>query len=66
MGIGMKRRRKDFMYAKQIFEMIGYFFDMEDTQGKDEFRMDMEDVKTILNSIFIITPKTTIPNGLTS
>ena len=49
MGIGMKRRRKDFMYAKQIFEMIGYFFDMEDTQEKDEFRMDMEDVKTILN-----------------
>ena len=36
MGIGMKRRRKDFMYAKQIFE-------------KDEFRMDMEEVKTILN-----------------
>lgn len=34
MGIGMKRRRKDFMYAKQIFEMIGYFFDMEDTQEK--------------------------------
>ena len=32
MGIGMKRRRKDFMYAKQIFEMIGYFFDMEDTR----------------------------------
>ena len=49
MGIGMKRRRKDFMYAKQIFEMIGYFFDMEDTQEKDEFRMNMEDVKTILN-----------------
>ena len=48
MGIGMKRRRKDFMYAKQIFEMIGYFFDMEDTQEKDEFRMNMEDVKTIL------------------
>ena len=35
MGIGMKRRRKDFMYAKQIFEMIGYFFDMEDTQDKE-------------------------------
>ena len=49
MGIGMKRRRKDFMYAKQFFEMIGYFFDMEDTQEKDEFRMDTEDVKTILN-----------------
>ena len=49
MGFGMKRRRKDFMYAKQIFEMIGYFFDMEDTQEKDEFRMDAEDVKTILN-----------------
>ena len=25
MGIGMKRRRKDFIYAKQIFELIGYF-----------------------------------------
>ena len=50
MGIGMKRRRKDFMYAKQIFEMIGYFFDMEDTQEKDEFRMDTEDVKTLKSS----------------
>ena len=47
--------------------MIGYFFDMEDTQEKDEFRMDMEDVKTILNEYLpCITMKTTIPNGLTS
>lgn len=27
MGVGAKRRRKDLMYAKQIFELISYFFD---------------------------------------
>ena len=48
MGIGMKRRRKDFAYAKQIFGMIGYFFDM-DTQEKDEFRQDHDTVVTVLN-----------------
>lgn len=49
MGIGMKRRRKDFMYAKQIFNMISYFFDEESTDEKDEFRLDMSEVKNILN-----------------
>ena len=49
MGIGMKRRRKDFMYAKQIFNMISYFFDGESTDEKDEFRLDMSEVKNILN-----------------
>ena len=49
MGIGMKRRRKDLMYAKQIFNMISYFFDGESTDEKDEFRLDMSEVKNILN-----------------
>mgnify|MGYP000072174919 FL=1 len=49
MGVGMKRRRKDFMYAKQIFNMISYFFDGESTDEKDEFRLDMSEVKNILN-----------------
>ena len=49
MGVGMKRRRKDFMYAKQIFEMIGYFFDMGEAQEKDEFRLPKEEVKVILS-----------------
>ena len=48
MGVGMKRRRKDFMYARQIFEMIGYFFEMG-SEEKDEFRLDKETVNTVLN-----------------
>ncbi len=48
MGVGAKRRRKDFMYAKQVFELIHYFFEMN-TQQEDEFRMDSEVVKTVLN-----------------
>ena len=48
MGVGMKRRRKDFMYAKQIFEMIGYFFEMG-SEEKDEFTLDKETVNTVLN-----------------
>ena len=48
MGVGMKRRRKDFMYAKQIFEMIGYFFEMG-SEEKDEFKLDKETVNTVLN-----------------
>ena len=47
MGVGMKRRRKDFMYARQIFEMIGYFFEMG-SEEKDEFRLDKETVNTVL------------------
>jgi glutamyl-tRNA synthetase len=48
MGVGMKRRRKDFMYAKQIFEMIGYFFDLGGEQEKDEFRMEKSEVSEVL------------------
>lgn len=49
MGVGAKRRRKDFMYAKQIFEMIGYFFDdMSAEAEKDEFKQDKDTVATIL------------------
>ena len=29
MGVGMKRRRKDLVYARQVFEMIAYFFDLD-------------------------------------
>lgn len=54
MGIGMKRRRKDFMYAKQIFEMIDYFFDLGTSQEKDEFKLDSEMVKAILNEYLSI------------
>lgn len=49
MGVGMKRRRKDLMYAKQVFEMIAYFFDMGEDTDKDEFRLDSAMVETILN-----------------
>ncbi len=46
MGIGAKRRRKDFIYAKQIFEMIGYFFN---EGGESEaFRFDQETVQAAL------------------
>ena len=33
MGVGMKRRRKDLVYARQVFEMIAYFFDLEQQQA---------------------------------
>lgn len=46
MGIGMKRRRKDFIYAKQIFELIGYFF--EENDDAEEFKFDKDTVKEIL------------------
>ena len=48
MGVGMKRRRKDLVYAKQVFEMISYFFDIEQEQEKDEFRADKETVNEVL------------------
>lgn len=48
MGVGMKRRRKDLMYAKQVFEMISYFFDMGDSGENDPFRLDNDTVCTIL------------------
>lgn len=46
MGIGMKRRRKDFIYAKQIFELIGYFF--EENNDAEEFKFDKDTVKEVL------------------
>ena len=46
MGIGMKRRRKDFIYAKQIFELIGYFF--EENNDAEEFKFDKDTVSEIL------------------
>lgn len=46
MGIGMKRRRKDFIYAKQIFELIGYFF--EENNDAEEFKFGKDTVKEIL------------------
>lgn len=48
MGIGMKRRRKDFVYARQIFELIGYFFDTDKSEAKDGFRLDKDEVSAIL------------------
>lgn len=54
MGVGMKRRRKDFMYAKQIFEMIGYFFDINEESEKDEFRLDKETVSNVLKEYLAV------------
>lgn len=48
MGIGMKRRRKDFIYARQIFELIGYFFEGESCDKGDRFRLEKEEVSAIL------------------
>jgi len=48
MGVGMKRRRKDLMYAKQVFEMISYFFDIGSDGEKDAFRLDNDTVHTVL------------------
>jgi len=49
MGVGAKRRRKDFMYAKQVFEMISYFFDFEDGEAPESFKLENSEVKAILN-----------------
>lgn len=54
MGVGMKRRRKDFMYAKQIFEMIGYFFDINEESEKDEFRLDKETISNVLKEYLAV------------
>lgn len=50
MGVGMKRRRKDLIYAKQIFKLVSYFFDIEEDDDKDDFRLDKEEVKKLLKA----------------
>ena len=50
MGVGMKRRRQDLIYAKQIFKLVSYFFDIEEDDEKDEFRLDNEEVKKLLKA----------------
>lgn len=50
MGVGAKRRRKDLMYAKQIFELISYFFDGESAEEMHEFKLDEDMVSKILKS----------------
>ena len=47
MGVGGKKRRKDFVCAKQALETIGYFF--EETFAPDyEYRFDGQTVKMVL------------------
>lgn len=49
MGVHGKRRRKDFMYAKQIFEMISYcFFDPQ--VDMEQFRFDADMGKKVLTA----------------
>ena len=47
MGIGGKKRRKDFICAKQAVEMIAYFFDAT-FAPEYEYRFDKAVVKTVL------------------
>ena len=54
MGVGAKRRRKDFMYAKQVFELISYFFDLGDAQESDSFRLSDSEVRTILSDYLAV------------
>lgn len=48
MGIGEKRRRKDFVYAAQIFKLISYFFEEELTQEIDQRLFDVKMIEDIL------------------
>lgn len=52
MGIGMKRRRKDFIYARQVFELIGFFF--EDNKEMEAFKFDDTMVKAVLNEYLAV------------
>lgn len=47
MGVGQKRRRKDFEYAKQIMPMFSFFFD-ETFVPNYEFKYDNAQVREIL------------------
>ena len=48
MGVGAKRRRKDFMYAKQVFELINYFF--ESDVEREEFKLSKDETVKILKA----------------
>lgn len=54
MGIGMKRRRKDFAYAKQIMELIGFFFNTTDNCESESFKADASEVKAVLSDYLSI------------
>lgn len=47
MGVGQKRRRKDFEYAKQIMPMFSFFFD-ETFVPSYEFKYDNAQVREVL------------------
>ncbi len=47
MGLNLKKRRKDYIYASQILKTIDFYFD-EMYQLEDEFRFDRETVNEIL------------------
>ncbi len=49
MGVGQKRRRKDFVNAKQAMELISFFFEEEENPA-DEFRQPPEVRNEILKS----------------
>jgi len=42
MGIGMKRRRKDLVYARQAFGLISYFFDFNTEDGTGNTRTERD------------------------
>ena len=46
MGVGMKRRRKDFIFARQVFELIGFFF--EENKEMEAFKYDAPVVSEVL------------------
>ena len=50
MGVGSKKRRKDFVCAKQAVESIAYFFD-ESFNPDYAYRFSGELVKKILNDV---------------
>ncbi len=54
MGIGMKRRRKDFMYAVQIFEMISYFFDLDNAGEHDSCKLEPSLAKAVLEDYLAV------------
>ena len=47
MGLNLKKRRKDYIYASQILKTIDFYFD-EMYQLEDQFRFDRETVHEIL------------------